>query len=109
MASQALSHVFGVAASLTGRAWHWRGGNMQLGAQQQLGDDIVRQLLLSRGVAPDDIERHRVPTLRNFLPDPSRFRDMDVAADRLAQARRVVNHTSSPQSKPSWRTYRMCR
>ncbi|MEC7623755.1 MAG: single-stranded-DNA-specific exonuclease RecJ, partial [Pseudomonadota bacterium] len=33
-----------------------------------------------------DIERHRVPTLRNFLPDPSRFRDMDVAADRLAQA-----------------------
>ena len=86
MASQALSHVFGVAASLTGRAWHWRGGNMQLGAQQQLGDDVVRQLLLSRGVAPDDIERHRVPTLRNFLPDPSRFRDMDVAADRLAQA-----------------------
>lgn len=59
---------------------------MQLGAQQQLGDDIVRQLLLSRGVALDDIERHRVPTLRNFLPDPSRFRDMDVAADRLAQA-----------------------
>ena len=59
---------------------------MQLGAQQQLGDDVVRQLLLSRGVAPDDIERHRVPTLRNFLPDPSRFRDMDVAADRLAQA-----------------------
>ncbi|WP_306094573.1 single-stranded-DNA-specific exonuclease RecJ [Qipengyuania flava] len=86
MASQALSHVFGVATSLTGRAWRWRGGNMQLGAQQQLGDDIVRQLLLSRGVAPDDIERHRVPTLRNFLPDPSRFRDMDVAADRLAQA-----------------------
>ena len=86
MASQALSHVFGVAASLTGRAWRWRGGNMQLGAQQQLGDDIVRQLLLSRGVAPDDIERHRLPTLRNFLPDPSRFRDMDVAADRLAQA-----------------------
>ena len=86
MASQALSHVFGVAASLTGRAWRWRGGNMQLGAQQQLGDDIVRQLLLSRGVAPDDIERHRAPTLRNFLPDPSRFRDMDVAADRLAQA-----------------------
>lgn len=86
MASQALSHVFGVAASLAGRAWRWRGGNMQLGAQQQLGDDIVRQLLLSRGVALDDIERHRVPTLRNFLPDPSRFRDMDVAADRLAQA-----------------------
>ncbi|WP_397505845.1 single-stranded-DNA-specific exonuclease RecJ [Qipengyuania sp. R86523] len=86
MASQALSHVFGVSSSLTGRAWRWRGGNMELGGSQTLGDDIVRQLLLSRGVPAEDIERHRQPTLRNFLPDPSLFRDMDVAADRIAQA-----------------------
>ena len=86
MASQALSHVFGVTRSLTDRAWRWRGGNMELGNAPALGDDIVRQLLLSRGVTPDDLERHRVPTLRNFLPDPSLFHDMDVAADRLAQA-----------------------
>eukprot|EP00536_Pseudo-nitzschia_multiseries_P015950 jgi/Psemu1/44325/gm1.44325_g len=86
MASQALSHVFGVSSSLTGRAWRWRGGNMELGAKPTLGDDIVRQLLLSRGVEAADIERHRQPTLRNFLPDPSLFRDMDVAADRIAQA-----------------------
>lgn len=59
---------------------------MELGGSQTLGDDIVRQLLLSRGVAAEDIERHRQPTLRNFLPDPSLFRDMDVAADRIAQA-----------------------
>ncbi|WP_417318080.1 single-stranded-DNA-specific exonuclease RecJ [Erythrobacter aureus] len=86
MASQALSYVFGVSSSLTGRAWRWRGGNMELGNTPGLGDDIVRQLLLSRGVAAEDIERHRNPTLRNFLPDPSLFRDMDVAADRIAQA-----------------------
>ncbi|MFW2350684.1 single-stranded-DNA-specific exonuclease RecJ [Qipengyuania sp.] len=86
MASRALSHVFGVSQSLTGRAWRWRGGNMELGNNRALGDDIVRQLLLSRGVAPEDIDRHRTPTLRNFLPDPSRFRDMDAAADRIAQA-----------------------
>ena len=86
MASQALSHVFGVSQSLTGRAWRWRGGNMELGNSQAVGNDIVRQLLLSRGVAPEDIERHRTPTLRNFLPDPSLFRDMDTAADRIAQA-----------------------
>ncbi|MCF8881174.1 single-stranded-DNA-specific exonuclease RecJ [Erythrobacter sp. SN021] len=86
MASQALSHVFGVSSSLTGRAWRWRGGNMELGNTPGLDDDIVRQLLLSRGVAAEDIERHRNPTLRNFLPDPSLFRDMDVAADRIAQA-----------------------
>ena len=59
---------------------------MELGGSQTLGDDIVRQLLLSRGVPAEDIERHRQPTLRNFLPDPSLFRDMDVAADRIAQA-----------------------
>ena len=86
MASQALSYVFGVSSSLTGCAWRWRGGNMELGNTPGLDDDIVRQLLLSRGVAAEDIERHRNPTLRNFLPDPSLFRDMDVAADRIAQA-----------------------
>ena len=59
---------------------------MQLGNAPSLGDNIVRQLLLSRGVAPHDIDRHLTPTLRNFLPDPSLFRDMDTAADRIAQA-----------------------
>ncbi len=48
--------------------------------------DLVTQILLSRGVAPDDLERHRTPSLRAFLPDPSLFRDMDAGAERLAQA-----------------------
>lgn len=51
-----------------------------------LNDDLVTQLLLSRGVERDDLERHRKPTLRSFLPDPSIFRDMDNAAQRLAEA-----------------------
>ena len=87
MASTALPQVFGVSNSLTGRAWRWRGGNMDLG-QGHLGDGeaIVRQLLLARGVAHDDIQRHLSPTLRDFLPDPSEFNDMDAAADRIAQA-----------------------
>jgi single-stranded-DNA-specific exonuclease len=83
----AASSVFGIEQSLTGKAWRWRGGNMDLsGGPGGLEHDIVTQLLLSRGVAPDDIERHRAPSLREFLPDPSAFRDMDVAAERLAQA-----------------------
>lgn len=86
MASQALSHVFGVTQSLTGRAWRWRGGNMELGSGLGSGQDIVDQLLLARGVERDDLARHRNPTLRAFLPDPSAFRDMDSAADRIAQA-----------------------
>jgi single-stranded-DNA-specific exonuclease len=86
MASQALSHVFGVTQSLTGRAWRWRGGNMELESGIGSGQDIVDQLLLSRGVAREDLVRHRNPTLRAFLPDPSAFRDMDSAADRIARA-----------------------
>src|SRR3546814_17335732 len=49
-------------------------------------DDLVTQLLLARGVARDDIDRQRAPTLRGFMPDPSIFRDMDAAAARLADA-----------------------
>ncbi|MDP5102332.1 MAG: single-stranded-DNA-specific exonuclease RecJ, partial [Erythrobacter sp.] len=82
--------VLGVTASLSGKAWRWRGGNMELGdgpAQGLHGLDrsILDQLLLTRGVAADDLERHAQPTMRGFLPDPSVFRDMDTAAERLAQ------------------------
>ena len=49
-------------------------------------DDLVAQLLLARGVPRDDLERHRAPTIRAFMPDPSIFRDMDKAAERLADA-----------------------
>lgn len=87
MASHALNHVFGVDRSLSGKSWNWRGGNMDLSTSAAGAlDDVVTQLLLSRGVARDDLDRNRAPTLRAFLPDPSHFRDMDSAADRLAQA-----------------------
>ena len=79
--------VFGIERSLTGKAWRWRGGNMELtGAAVGLEDDIVTQLLLARGVARDDLPRHRSPSLRAFLPDPSEFADMDLAAERIAEA-----------------------
>lgn len=87
MASTALPQVFGVSHSLTGRAWRWRGGNMNLGhGHFGDGESIVRQILLARGVPPEDVQRHLSPTLRDFLPDPSEFNDMDAAADRIAQA-----------------------
>ena len=67
--------------SVSGQPWRWRrqGGDT-------LTDDLTDQLLLARGIAPDDLARHRSPTIRDFLPDPSLFRDMDVAASRLADA-----------------------
>lgn len=79
--------ILGLERSLSGRLWRWRGGNMDFaGGSATLEHDLVTQLLLSRGVGPDDVERQRDPTLRAFLPDPSLFRDMDAAAERLAQA-----------------------
>lgn len=91
MASTALPNVFGVSQSLTGRAWRWRGGNMDLGQGHLDGREaIIRQILLARGVAEADLQRHLLPTLRDFLPDPSEFNDMDAAADRIAQA--VLGH-----------------
>jgi single-stranded-DNA-specific exonuclease len=76
-----VDHACNIAASITGQPWHWRrpGGD-------SLTEDLVDQLLLARGIATDDLARHRAPTIRDFLPDPSLFRDMDRAADRLADA-----------------------
>ena len=85
--ASAPSSILGIDRSLTGRAWRWRGGNMDLSASHaSLDHDLVTQLLLARGVPHDDVERHRNPSLRAFLPDPSAFRDMDQAAERLAAA-----------------------
>lgn len=56
------------------------------GAGDGLENDLITQLLLARGVPHEDLERHRNPSLRAFLPDPSEFRDMDAAAERLVQA-----------------------
>ena len=82
-----MTPVTAIDRSLSGQAWRWRGGNMDLGnAGFAAADGLVDQLLLSRGVDRSELERHRRPTLRDFLPDPSIFRDMDVAAARLATA-----------------------
>jgi single-stranded-DNA-specific exonuclease len=80
------SFVCGVSRSILGQPWRWRGtaaDGLDAGFQP---DDLVDQLLLARGVAREDLERHRAPTVRGFMPDPSIFRDMDQAAARLADA-----------------------
>jgi len=89
VSSSHISNVLGVSQSLSDKAWKWRAGNMELDQNAdflRLDHDILTQLLISRGVAQDDIARHAKPTLREFLPDPSAFRDMDQAAERIAQA-----------------------
>jgi single-stranded-DNA-specific exonuclease len=82
-----MTPVTAIDCSLSGQAWRWRGGNMDFGGDALAsGDDLVDQLLLSRGVHRSELDRHRRPTLREFMPDPSIFRDMDTAAARLADA-----------------------
>lgn len=71
-----------VERSVSGQPWRWRRGPETDGGM----DALVDQLLLARGVPRDDLQRHRDPRIRDFLPDPSIFRDMEVGAKRIADA-----------------------
>jgi single-stranded-DNA-specific exonuclease len=71
-----------IERSVTGQPWRWRRS-----AEPASGmDALVDELLLGRGVARDDLARHRDPKIRDFLPDPSCFNDMEKGAKRLANA-----------------------
>ena len=80
------AHVCGVSRSLLGQPWRWRGTASDGHDADFQPDDLVDQLLMARGVVREELMRHRQPTLRGFMPDPSLFRDMDAAAARLADA-----------------------
>ncbi len=78
--------ALGINRSISGQPWHWRRASADMAQENLAPDDLVTQLLLARGVARDDLERQRNPTLRGFMPDPALFQDMDAAAARLADA-----------------------
>ena len=80
------AHVCGVSHSILGQPWRWRGSAADGHDASFVPDDLVDQLLMARGVVREELMRHRQPTLRGFMPDPSLFRDMDAAAARLADA-----------------------
>ena len=81
-----MSSVLNIHHSILEQAWHWRGSGTDSRDPDFQPDDLVSQLLMARGVPRDDIDRQRNPTIRNFMPDPSIFQDMENAALRLAQA-----------------------
>ena len=84
--------ALGVARSITGRRWTWRGGPDRAGllvAQRAELPDIVGGLLAARGIPVEAVSDFLAPTLRALLPDPSILADMDTAADRLAHAVRT--------------------
>lgn len=80
--------VLGIATSLTGQRWAWRGDLPPGDGLDGRGDDdaLLRHLFRTRGGEEGDFARLKSPTLRDWLPDPSIFADMDRAAERLADA-----------------------
>lgn len=82
--------VLGVVHSATGR--RWQGPDAETSrralALAQSADipEIVARLLAARGVEASDAEAYLAPTLRGLMPDPSSLADLDLAAERLAQA-----------------------
>lgn len=81
-----MTFALNISRSISGQPWRWRGGGADARDASYLPDDLVTQLLLARGCPREGVEAHRNPTIRQFMPDPSLFRDMDAAADRLADA-----------------------
>ncbi|MCU6453888.1 single-stranded-DNA-specific exonuclease RecJ [Sphingomonas sp. A2-49] len=80
-----MTPVLGITDSILGQPWHWRA--LAADARDGFGtDDLVTQLLLARGAPREALDQHRAPSIRAFMPDPSVFRDMDRAAERLADA-----------------------
>ncbi|MFP6707789.1 MAG: single-stranded-DNA-specific exonuclease RecJ [Alphaproteobacteria bacterium] len=81
--------MLNVTQSLLGRIWRKRptDDRTALALSQRLGvSDIVGRVLAGRGVGIDQATGFLNPTLKSYLPDPSRLRDMDKAAERLADA-----------------------
>ncbi|MEL6282582.1 MAG: single-stranded-DNA-specific exonuclease RecJ [Pseudomonadota bacterium] len=79
-----------VADSVGGRRWVVRdpaAERMGMAISQRHGlPDIVGRVLAARGVPTEEAAAYLEPTLRDLLPDPATLRDMETAADRLAQA-----------------------
>lgn len=81
-----MNTVLNITHSILGQPWRWRMLETDARDPGFAPDDLVTQLLLARGCPRDALAAHKAPSIRAFMPDPSIFRDMDRAADRLADA-----------------------
>ncbi|MEM7440411.1 MAG: single-stranded-DNA-specific exonuclease RecJ [Pseudomonadota bacterium] len=85
-----MTAFLGVEASATGRRWIGLSGEQDRQAEaiaQEAGlPGPLSRTLARLGVLPADATEYLSPTLRDLMPDPSIFRDMDAAADRLVRA-----------------------
>ncbi|MFN7177211.1 MAG: single-stranded-DNA-specific exonuclease RecJ, partial [Thermaurantiacus sp.] len=76
-----------VDRSLSGRIWAWRAAPLSLADSARYSEDpLAARLFAARGAAPHEVPALLRPTIRDWMPDPSVFPDMDTAAARLADA-----------------------
>lgn len=80
-----------VQSSVTGRRWVDRLDMNQTRIAQAISQrtdlsEILARMVAGRGVGIDEAEIYLSPTIRDLMPDPSSLTDMDILAERLAQA-----------------------
>jgi len=84
-----VSGFLGVDQSLKGKRWQLQPVDERTAetlAQRMQLPEIVGRVLAGRGVELDQAEFFLDPKLRQCMPDPSQFKDMDAGAGRLARA-----------------------
>ncbi len=69
-----------VEKSMLGQAWVLPAYQDDVG----VSDDLVAKILNARGI--DDVERFLNPSIKEYMPNPSVLKDMDVAARVIADA-----------------------
>ncbi len=93
--SQPVSDSAFVSHSLTGAAWHFEGTDVQeavidrtsqLFTQDHELPPFIARMLAARGITAETIDMFLEPRLRDLLPNPSDFKDMDKACALLAEA-----------------------
>ncbi|RUN76571.1 single-stranded-DNA-specific exonuclease RecJ [Sphingomonas sp. TF3] len=89
-----MNTVLNITRSILGQPWRWRMLETDARDPGFAPDDLVTQLLLARGCPREALAAHKAPSIRAFMPDPSIFRDMDRAADRLADAVQAGEHVA---------------
>jgi single-stranded-DNA-specific exonuclease len=89
MSDPPVDSVLGVERSIGGKLWRPRlaDDRSAMALSQRLGiPEIVGRVLAGRGVDVDTANAFLNPTLRDLMPDPNRFRDMERAVDRFLRA-----------------------
>jgi len=76
-----------VEKSMQGRAWIVADDDNYIGTDE---DDLLRRILLHRGIADPDVEKFLNPSVKEYMPDPFVLRDMQRAAQIISTA--ILNH-----------------